>query len=81
MTTKTILLSAALALGLATTANAAVTPAPISQVGGAIVKVAEGCGPNEWRGPKGFCHPMATNRLCPKGFHIGPEGKRCWPNE
>ena len=77
---KTILLSAALALGLATAASAAVTPAPVGAFGSAFLKVAEGCGPGFWRGPKGVCHPMAMGRACPPGFHLGPEGKRCWPN-
>jgi hypothetical protein len=41
---------------------------------------AEGCGPGFWRGPGGDCHPFAVNRACPVGYHLGPEGKRCWPN-
>ena len=41
---------------------------------------AEGCGPGFWRGPGGHCHPFAVNRACPVGYHLGPEGKRCWPN-
>jgi hypothetical protein len=82
MMMKTILLSAALALGVASTASAAVTPAPVANFSSAIVKVAEGCGPGFWRGPHGHCHPMAgPGRFCPPGFHIGPEGHRCWPNE
>jgi len=48
--------------------------------GGLIVKVAEGCGPRFWRGPGGRCHPFAVGRACPVGYHLGPEGKRCWPN-
>lgn len=42
---------------------------------------AEGCGPGWWRGPGGFCHPMAVARACPVGWHLGPEGRRCWPNQ
>jgi hypothetical protein len=42
---------------------------------------AEDCGPGWWRGPGGFCHPFATNRACPVGWHLGPEGERCWPNK
>ena len=38
------------------------------------------CGPGWWRGPEGHCHPMATDRACPRGYHLGPEGKRCWSN-
>jgi len=77
---KTIYLGAALAFGLATAAGAAVTPVQISNTNSAIVKVAEGCGPGFWRGPGGRCHPFAEGRLCPRGYHIGPEGRRCWPN-
>jgi hypothetical protein len=77
---RSIVLSAALAFGLATAASAGITPAPVGNYDGAIVKVAEGCGPGWWRGPGGRCHPMAANRVCPLGYHLGPEGRRCWPN-
>jgi hypothetical protein len=77
---RSIVLSAALAFGLATAANAGIAPAPIGGSKNLIVKVAEGCGPGWWRGPGGKCHPMATGRACPPGYHLGPEGKRCWPN-
>ena len=77
---KTIVLSAALAVGLATAAGATVMPAPISKTDTAITNVAEGCGPGRWRGPGGRCHPFAVGRACPPGFHLGPYGKRCWPN-
>jgi hypothetical protein len=76
---RSIVLSAALAFGLATAANAGVAPAPVNGQS-LIVKVAEGCGAGWWRGPNGRCHPMAVNRACPPGFHLGPEGQRCWPN-
>ena len=65
---KSIVLSAALALGFATAASAGVTPAPITNPDSVIVKVAEGCGPGWWRGPGGRCHPMAMNRACPPGL-------------
>ena len=48
--------------------------------GPAVTLVAEGCGPGWWRGPGGHCHPMAMGRACPPGYHLGPEGRRCWPN-
>jgi hypothetical protein len=79
MLLRSIVLSVALAFGLATAASAAVTPTPI-KTGSLVVKVAEGCGPGWWRGPNGRCHPMARGRACPVGYHLGPEGKRCWPN-
>jgi hypothetical protein len=77
---RSIVLSTALVLGLATAASAGIATAPISNNQSLIVKVAEGCGPGFWRGPGGRCHPMALNRACPPGYHLGPEGKRCWPN-
>jgi hypothetical protein len=80
MQTRTILLSVALVFSLATAADATVMPAPIAADNTAIVKVAEGCGPGWWRGPGGRCHPFAVGRACPWGYHLGPWGRRCWPN-
>ena len=78
---RSIVLSATLFLGLATAASAAgFTPVPIGTNDGLIVKIAEGCGAGFWRGPGGRCHPMAMGRACPPGYHLGPEGKKCWPN-
>jgi len=78
---RSIVLSATLIFGVVTAASAAgLTPVPIGTNDGLIVKVAEGCGPGWWRGPEGRCHPMAVGRACPRGYHLGPEGKRCWPN-
>jgi hypothetical protein len=78
---RTIALGAALAFSLVTASNAAMLPAPVDTPSDLTIKVAEGCGKGFWRGPHGACHPMAgPNRFCPPGFHIGPEGHRCWPN-
>ena len=79
--TRTLLLGAALAFGLATAANAGVAPAPVGKTESLVSKVAEGCGRGFWRGPNGSCHPMFDGRACPPGYHLGPERKRCWPNE
>jgi hypothetical protein len=73
-------LGVALAFGLATPSNAAILPAPVGPSADLTIKVAEGCGPGMWRGPGGHCHPFAQGRLCPPGYHIGREGRRCWPN-
>jgi hypothetical protein len=67
------------AIGLAGSAQAAMTVSPLEK-GGAVTLVAEGCGPGLWRGPGGHCHPYAAHRMCPRGYHIGPQGHRCWPN-
>jgi hypothetical protein len=77
---RTLALSVTLAFGLASAASAGVPAVSIGGSNSLIVKVAEGCGPGFWRGPAGRCHPMAMNRACPPGYHLGPEGKRCWPN-
>jgi hypothetical protein len=77
---KTMVLGAALAFGFATASSAAMTPVPVGTGSDLTIRVAEGCGPGFWRGPGGACHPFAQGRLCPPGYHIGPEGKRCWPN-
>ena len=51
-----------------------------------VVPVFEGCGPYGHRGPFGHCRPggqwggYVPGRSCPPGFHIGPYGRRCWPN-
>jgi hypothetical protein len=81
MKTRTILLGAALAFGLATAATAAgVTPGLTTTAASNVSKVAEGCGRGEWRDEHGRCHPMYNGRACPPGYHLGPEGKRCHPN-
>jgi hypothetical protein len=74
------LLGVALAFGLATAAGATVTPVLVAPGDSVIVKVAEGCGPGRWRGPAGACHPFAVSHRCPVGYHIGPRGRRCWPD-
>jgi hypothetical protein len=77
---RTIALGAVVAFSLATASNAAILPVPVGSPSDLTIKVAEGCGPGWWRGPGGRCHPFATGRLCPPGYHIGREGQRCWPN-
>jgi hypothetical protein len=77
---RTAILSAAIIYGVASGASAGVAPAPIGHSSSLVVKVAEGCGPGFWRGAGGRRHPFAVNRACPVGYHLGPEGKRCWPN-
>lgn len=49
----------ALAAGLlcaASAADAAMPPVPSAELNGAIVLVADGCGPGWYRGPGGACH-------------------------
>jgi len=77
---RSIVLSATVAFGVATTASAGIIPIPVGNADSLVVRVAEACGAGFWRGPGGRCHPFAVNRACPAGYHIGPDGKRCWPN-
>jgi hypothetical protein len=77
---RTIVLGAALAFGFSATSNATILPVQVGVDSGLTIKVAEGCGRGFWRGPGGRCHPMAEGRMCPGGYHLGPEGHRCWPN-
>lgn len=77
---KMLLLGTLLACGFATAATAGVFPVQRSNTGSLVITVAEGCGPGWWRGPGGRCHPMYNGRACPRGYHLGPEHRRCWPN-
>jgi len=51
-----------------------------------IVLAYAGCGPYGHRGPFGACRPggqwggYVPGRSCPPGWHVGPYGRRCWPN-
>jgi hypothetical protein len=78
--TRTFIFGIVLASGLATAASAGVFPVQRGNADSLIITVAEGCGAGWWRGPGGRCHPFARARLCPPGYHIGPQGRRCWPN-
>jgi hypothetical protein len=77
---RSIVLGATLIIALATVANAGVVAPPVIKTNSLITRVAEGCGPGRWRGTGGLCHPFAVHRACPPGYHLGPEGRRCWPN-
>jgi hypothetical protein len=70
--TRTLLLGAALAFGLATAANAGIAPAPVGKTESLMSKVAEGCGRGFWRGPNGRCHPMFDGRGVPARLPSGP---------
>jgi hypothetical protein len=87
---RSIVLSAALAVGLATAADAAIFLLPVGgdKVGIVIVRVSEGCGTGWWRGPTGHCHPFnsaggwprGSHVACPPGMHVGAGGHECWQN-
>lgn len=74
-------------LGLGVPSASAV---PLANLSGAssphLTLVYGGCGPYGHRGPYGGCRPGGqwggywAGRPCPPGFHLGPYGRRCWPN-
>lgn len=67
---RSILLSAALAAGLATSANAWVSPAPVGDNDHGIIRVAEGCGGGRWRAPDGSCQWFHTGGGSLRGTHF-----------
>ncbi len=79
------ILGTGLMLGLGAQAQAAIAVQPL-QSEAPIVKTFGGCGPMGHRGPYGGCRAggqwggYVPGRACPPGFHIGPYGRRCWPN-
>jgi len=82
---KKLFLGSLVAAGLALPAQAGMPVAPV-ETGAPIVQVYGGCGPFGHRGPFGGCRAggqaggYRLGRPCPPGFHLGPEGKKCWPN-
>ena len=65
--------------------QAAPTVTAPSSTGGPIVLVRDGCGPDYHRDGAGYCRPNWREwengwRACPPGWHLGSEGRRCWPN-
>ncbi|MCP1550260.1 hypothetical protein J2W76_003505 [Methylorubrum zatmanii] len=54
--------------------------------GAEIIQIYGGCGPYGHLGPYGGCRTggqrggYVRGASCPAGFHIGPYGRRCWPN-
>ena len=62
--TRTLLLGAALAFGLATAANAGIAPAPVGKTESLVSKVAEGCGRRaERQVPSDVRRPRVPTRL------------------
>lgn len=64
--------------------EAAILRAPVLDYSTSGVQLAQGaCGPGRHAGLNGVCHPDSwfTRRMaCPPGMHLGPYGRRCWPN-
>jgi hypothetical protein len=71
------------AAALAIPAQAAPIVTSGSTVAGSIILVEGGCGRDYHRDERGYCRPNwreFQGRACPPGWHLGPEGRRCWPN-
>jgi hypothetical protein len=68
----------------ATTADAAILPAPVSDSSIFDVQLAgDVCGPGRRPGANGVCHPESwflRRAACPPGTHLGAARRRCWPN-
>ena len=86
---RSTILAAVAAFGLSSVAEASMmAPAISGNDGSFVIKIAEGCGGGEWRGPQGHCHhfdgPGGNNRgtefACPDGYHIGTRHDRCYPD-
>jgi hypothetical protein len=78
--TRTLLLATTLALGFAGAAIAGMPVQQPSKSDSLMTRIAEGCGRDEWRDEHGRCHPMFNGKACPRGYHLGPERKRCLPD-
>jgi hypothetical protein len=72
-----------MAVALVTPIQAAQTVAPEPTVSNPIILAEGGCGRDYHRDYAGYCRPNWRDwdgRACPPGWHLGPEGRRCWPN-
>lgn len=69
-------LAVAATLGLSTIAATAMPIDPTPTKGeGFLVQVRQGCGPDGFRGPGGYCRPRYS---CPAGWRPGPYGFHCF---
>lgn len=68
----------AIGLGLMAAPAQAMPLYPVDRaVSNEVIQVAQGCGPGMHRGPRGACRPLYN---CPRGWHSGPFGRRCFRN-
>jgi len=78
-----IFLGLVMAAALATSTQAMQTVAPRTSGTSPMILVEGGCGPDYHRDDRGYCRPNWREHdhgVCPRGYHLGPEGRRCWPN-
>jgi hypothetical protein len=68
---------------VAPTAQAAQTEVSGATSSGSIILAEGGCGRDYHRDWRGYCVPNWrewSGGVCPPGWHLGQEGRRCWPN-
>ncbi len=80
-----VVLGLVMVAGLISPTQAAPTAVPPTSGIGSIILVEGGCGRDFHRNDRGECRPNWREweqgwRACPPGYHLGGEGRRCWPN-
>jgi hypothetical protein len=72
-----------MAAALVSPTQAAPVMVPRASDAGVVILVEGGCGPDYHRDYNGYCRPNWREwdgRACPPHWHLGSEGRRCWPN-
>jgi hypothetical protein len=72
-----------MAAALISPTQASVTMVRQSPGVGNVILVEGGCGRDYHRNERGECRPNwreFQGRACPPGWHLGPDGRKCWPN-
>lgn len=79
--------AAAVGFIVAAAGAAQAMPAAVPMTKGSMVvnEIAFGCGPGQTRNRFGRCEyrrpaPVFRRPVCPRGMHLGPNGRRCVPN-
>jgi hypothetical protein len=77
-----VFLGLIMAAALALPAQAGLTAMPSAGGTGSVILVEGGCGPDAHRDHEGYCRPNwhEDRPVCPRGYHLGEDGRRCWPN-
>ena len=71
------------ALALATTLSVATPSVRAAAPAGPLIFAEGDCGRDYHRDERGRCVPNwreMEGRECPRGYHPGPDGRRCFPN-
>jgi hypothetical protein len=77
------LLGLVTAVALTMPVQAARTVVPMVTSAAPVILIEGDCGRDYHRDERGFCRPNwreMEGRACPPGYHLGSEGRRCWPN-